>query len=531
MKRFNFTSVFGLLWTKLSIYFVLIYAALAVFEIHNNGFNYALALLFALTIFWVSIFQRKWFKEEVQVFFQLFLDIPLENVLIHYSGGIESPFIFLLIFDLIYGAFALNKKKLFILSVYICISYVLFNILAYLNFMPKFLNQENQFVLNPDVYFFYVVFMRVFIFFMIGYLASHLSGKIYTQQETILKMKDWNEKILSQMKSAVISTDENDQVVYMNDAARQYVRHSDFIFKPLGEVLKEYFSEKDLENFTHQNYIDSYECEMNLGTQSLPVEIAVNSITEGDQKSGKIFLIKDLSFAKEVEELRNEQKKLLTFKEFSSALAHEIKNPLASICGSLEVLMEKNAISGEKNMKMVEVVIKESDRLSRTLTEFLNFSGEFSLKKVGMSPVEIIRDVMMIIENHDRQGKTIEISFNTEVDDQFQIELDPDALRQILMNLMLNSIEACGNQGRIDINLKIIHSENNQFLELEICDNGRGIPEDLQKNIFKPFFTTRNKGIGLGLSVCKNFCDRMDWILSFRSQELKGTSFKILIPV
>jgi len=235
-------SLVGLLFLKLLLYLVIIFTGWFVFEIDHREFYYCLVGLFGLTIFWLVVYQFKVFPAQTQSIIQIVVDVPLENVLIHFSGGMESPFVTILVLDLILAAYILPGRKLFVLSCYVSTVYAIFSTYAILGLLPRFLVTENLFEVSPRVYFYYVVYMRVFIFFMIGYLASQLSGHLFIQKATIAAMQNVREKMLFQMKSGLLGVDEQDRIIFSNKSAADVLGHDNEALK--GKTWQPFFLKK-----------------------------------------------------------------------------------------------------------------------------------------------------------------------------------------------------------------------------------------------------------------------------------------------
>ncbi len=209
--------------------------------------------------------------------------------------------------------------------------------------------------------------------------------------------------------------------------------------------------------------------------------------------------------------------------ELASSMAHEIRNPLASLSGSIQLLKE-NTESGSYNDKLMQIVLRETARLSRITSDFLVFAKpkkgkiiEFRLDKAILEMVELFKKDPLYfgrIEIKDRIYSPVLIA------------MDNDHFNQIMWNLLKNAAEAIKNRGVICITLA--RPKYNRVY-LKIADNGCGIKKEDSKFVFNPFFTTKADGTGLGLSIIHKMIDSYHGMIDFESIQGKGTVFTLIL--
>jgi two-component system sensor histidine kinase PilS (NtrC family) len=216
--------------------------------------------------------------------------------------------------------------------------------------------------------------------------------------------------------------------------------------------------------------------------------------------------------------------KLAAVGEMASGLAHEIKNPLASLSGSIQVLREELPYEKRRD-QLMEIVLRETDRISALVNDFLMFAKPQKGKPQIIELSRALDDIVGIFHADTRRNRRIIISKDL-VDDVY-ISIDPDQLRQVIWNLLLNAEEAIENEGRIDISM---HPVEKKYASLTISDNGCGMPEDILKSIFDPFFTKKPKGTGLGLSIVQRIISSYNGLIDVMSTPGEGTSFIIKFP-
>ncbi len=213
--------------------------------------------------------------------------------------------------------------------------------------------------------------------------------------------------------------------------------------------------------------------------------------------------------------------KLAAVGEMAAGLAHEIKNPLASLIGSIQILKDDMRYDPDHE-KLMQIAMREADRLSSLLTNFLMFAKPPTGKSEPLVLDQFITDGLKLFEN-DR-GLTTRINLISTLIPGIWIEMDPTHLRQILWNLLLNAAEAIDGSGTIEVAMKPSEDDS---VRVQISDTGCGIAPDTIDSIFDPFFTTKPNGTGLGLSIIHNILESYGARMNVRSHINQGTTFTL----
>ena len=225
-----------------------------------------------------------------------------------------------------------------------------------------------------------------------------------------------------------------------------------------------------------------------------------------------------------MEEQVKRVEKLAAIGEMASGLAHEIKNPLASLSGSIQFLREDIPYDPDRD-RLMDIILREADRLSALVNDFLMFAkpqpGQAKIVDLNAALKEIIK--MFTTDN--RRSRRIKVHY--ELADGIFIEIDPEHLRQVLWNLLLNADEAIEAEGQIDIKM---YPLNKKYVCISITDNGCGMTEETIKTIFDPFFTAKPKGTGLGLSIVQRIITSYNGLIEVQSTPGKGTTFNVHLP-
>ena len=210
--------------------------------------------------------------------------------------------------------------------------------------------------------------------------------------------------------------------------------------------------------------------------------------------------------------------------EMAAGLAHEIRNPLAALTGAIEMLEPEVVADNQDNAKLMKIIQREAKRLNSLVNNFLLFAKPHkgNIKKIPLD--KILNETLDLFEAGLRShGK---IRCIADITEDIWVDMDPEYLRQILWNLLLNAADAINETadqtGSITVTL---HPVKNKMARLEIIDDGCGMSTDLVDVIFDPFFTTKSKGTGLGLSVVHRLVESYEGRIDFKSEPGKGTRF------
>lgn len=226
------------------------------------------------------------------------------------------------------------------------------------------------------------------------------------------------------------------------------------------------------------------------------------------------------------EQLRQSDR-LAALGELSAGIAHEIRNPLGSIKGSVEILEEEIPPAHEKH-EFIRIIKEEVARLNSLVAEFLKFARPPKLSIETASINELIRSTLVLIgKEAEKSGVELQLSLDESLP---PLALDPDQTRQVLLNVMLNGIQAMPTGGSLRITTSLMRGEGNTIV-IAISDSGEGISEEDLERIFDPFFTTRPTGTGLGLAISHQLVENHGGAISAHRNQEGGMTFSIAFPV
>ena len=223
---------------------------------------------------------------------------------------------------------------------------------------------------------------------------------------------------------------------------------------------------------------------------------------------------------KDLEDHVKRVEKLASMGEMAAGLAHEIKNPLASLAGSIQILKQELPYNSE-SQKLMQIVLRETDRLNSLVSDFLLFAKP---PRGNRQVIQLDLALKETLELFEKDGACAgRLSIETQLLPDIRVEMDPMHLRQVLWNLLLNAAEAIEGDGTISVAVK---SHRARRVSIAIADTGGGIAEACVKHIYDPFFTTKTRGTGLGLSIVHRILESYDSRMEVESKPGKGTIFR-----
>ena len=256
--------------------------------------------------------------------------------------------------------------------------------------------------------------------------------------------------------------------------------------------------------------------------------------TEGEITGAALFF-KDLTRVEQLEERERLRDRLAALGEMAAAIAHEVKNPLAGI-EVMAGLLKRQLADSQDAQSILGDIIKEAKMANAIVLEVLDFVRPIRLQVENSSVADAVRDAVSLAESHVPRGH---VTVTVELPEYLPaIQADPHQLRQIFTNLLMNAFEALNGNGTVTITASALVEEGpaggepqGPMVQVEVRDNGPGMPADVLDKIFSPFFTTKPQGSGLGLAIVRKIVDAHDGRIDVGALETGGTRFRITLPV
>jgi len=375
----------------------------------------------------------------------------------------------------------------------------------------------------------YAVIMALVLF---GIYVIFKLQETYIVKKTLNEMKDYTAKLLETMDNAVISVDNKGNIKTFNRKSEEIFgkKREEVLNKDCQEVLNLNINEKSLfkkcllekKNIAREIILDEK------GLKKKILDINTSFLTdESGEITGVVAVIRDVTEIKDLNEEVARHKRLAALGKLSAGIAHEIRNPLSSIRGLAQFVYNSFSKADERKEDL-NTIIQEVDRLNKLVVQVLDFA---KLKKPNLTRFSLNDLIRKITELFKLEIKDKQIKFSLELTpDVSQIQADEDQIRQSLMNVIINAIQAIPKKGEIKIKTEKALLKGEPAIKLIIEDSGIGIPEKDFTQIFDPFFSTKEKGSGLGLSIAYKLIEAHRGEIKVESKEGEGTKFVIFLP-
>jgi two-component system nitrogen regulation sensor histidine kinase GlnL len=253
--------------------------------------------------------------------------------------------------------------------------------------------------------------------------------------------------------------------------------------------------------------------------------------------TGATLFFKDLTRVEQLEERERLRDRLAALGEMAAAIAHEVKNPLAGI-EVMAGILKRQLTESEDAQSILRDIIKEAKMANAIVVEVLDFVRPIRLQVERISLADVVRDAISMAESHVPRGN-VQLALDLP-EDLAPIQGDPHQLRQLFTNLLTNAFEALGGVGSVRLSAQQLSPDEEAgaadaqsvpMIQVEVTDNGPGVPADIMDRIFSPFFTTKPQGSGLGLAIVRKIVDAHDGRIDVSARADGGTRFRVTLPV
>lgn len=314
-------------------------------------------------------------------------------------------------------------------------------------------------------------------------------------------------EILDSLPTGVMLADSTGGVAFANSAALEYMG-----------IDRERLSEINIDGLVQHDSRKKETMLRTRGDERLTVRLSKKDLGGG----GSLIILTDITEIHQLQQEILKMDKLATVGELTSGIAHEIRNPLAGIKITAQALQEEIPDNDHRAAYISKIII-EIDRLNKLLLNFFDFAKPRELYVRSCDVKKVIEDTVSMVRDTAR-GNHIRIMefYPTSA---IRIKADPDMIRQVLMNILINAVQSMTSGGTMEVHLLELGSS----VRIEVRDTGEGIPENIRSRIFDPFFTTKPKGIGLGLSISYRIVKMHSGSITVESSA-QGTTFIVTLP-
>ena len=436
-------------------------------------------------------------RPRAQVVLQLVIDSVLTSVVCIVTGGVHAPFVFLYVPSIAAGAFQQQRAGALVGA-----SLASAGVIAVAALTPPTPEE------SPDSLYTQTMFL-IFAFFLVATLTGQLAElaertglALLAERRSSAMLASEHEMVLDRVRAAVLTLDHLERIVTLNPAALRLL--GDVAGFAITDVLRGSLA------------VGTWEEARDAGRRWL---CCADPLPDG----GRVVVIEDVTEIQRMREVSARDERLVGVGRLAASMAHEIRNPLASLTGSLQLVAE------DRPDRLLDIALREAQRLNRLVEEFLSVSRNQPVDPKLTDLEVLVEEVIGTFARDARFRETVRVTFEG---GPAKAEVDPDRLRQVLWNLVVNGAQAMPRGGDIRVSLeeRAEYEQGPEGVELRVIDQGPGIAEADRGRIFDPFFTTRSGGSGLGLALVEQIVRAHGGRIAVRVPEEGGTAFVVWLP-
>ncbi|MCB9524970.1 MAG: PAS domain-containing protein [Myxococcales bacterium] len=482
---------------------------------------------YLLTIVYAIALRR--LKRGVQQFAwaQLVVDMLLGAVVVGLTGGSESLFLFMYLLTVLNAAFLLFRTGAAYAST-IATALVIFQVAREATGWGMVEGPASDAELRDILL---SGLANVSAIFFVGLLAGYLSEqlrsagqRLRSASEGLAALKALNEHIITSIRSGLISYTLDHRIIFVNPAAEQITGRDTaaMLYGDITQLLPELLELEQQGGNARQEvtypHPDGHRRLLGLSLSPL--------LDNHDTHKGWILIFQDLTPIKAMQDAMRRSEQLATVGRMAAGLAHEIRNPLAGMSSSIQML-ERNTGVDPMSQRLLGILSQEAERLNKLLTDFLRYARPGAPE---MAPLDLRVLITDVVEVFAQEQPALEVVIST--DEALPLEADAHQIRQILWNLLRNAADVMPDGGRIDIIARRLPSEEGRSAEVgfQVVDRGPGMEPDVAAKVFDPFFTTKASGTGLGLALVQRMIEDHAGHIRVESAPGRGSTFIVRLP-
>lgn len=464
---------------------------------------------------------------------QILLDVVAETAMVFLTRGVDSNFVYLYFASIMGGSMLLPRRDSALLASCATVGLAVVTTLHLTEVGNAWIDEAYR-VGGQDVWKVVARMLSIVTaFFLVAYLSALLRSRLVLAQ--IL-----NEEILQNMPEGVVVFDRDERLTFLNAEFRRLFARGEG--RPeVGEDLDTVFPGEEMQTLRDalrkgKSWRFELEDRPAEGVARPPLEIRIAPIGEEEQQRGLVALFIDLSWRRQVDGAMRRAARFEAVSQMAAGLAHEIRNPLAAVRGSVQELKEEFE-PDTTNAQLCDIVMKASDRLDLIIGEFLNFARARPLHLTQCNLIALLEEWRALLERHPL-GQKVKVVLAVE-EAEMTVRADAEQLRGIFLNLGLNACAAMRGEGqlRVDVTWEQRRLAGGgkaavrDGVRLAFTDTGPGLAPGAEDRVFEPFYTTRQEGTGLGLPVVRRSVEAHQGQIQVESRPGEGATFAIWLPV
>lgn len=490
-----------------------------------------LVSIFSLVLLWATSRLHR-----ALTYLQIVWDVGFVTLLLLLTGGISSPYSFLYLLTIISASILLSRQEA-LYSAGLCA--ILYGAIMDLHYFGKLtrvgLPPESALQFEPGALFF-IIFVNIIAFIITALLTGYLADRLRASEAALRKqtmdleeLERLNTSIVSNINSGLLTITVDGRIRVFNRYAERLtgVSQADAYDRALPDVLPGFapfmhrisaIAREELDHRTPRGEMLAF------GFKSAP-------FTDKDGNPlGVIIDFQDLTQIKKMKADLERADRLAAIGELSARIAHEIRNPLASISGSVQLIAGGQNVDPQ-DKRLLDIVLRETERLNKLIGDFLAYARPVPPNKTRVPLRRLITDLQSLLEADQRFS---DITIRNRCPDGLIVAMDGDQFRQVFWNLFVNATEAMNSAGTITVeasdfgNMSV--TTDPLTVTITVTDTGAGMDEGELRLLFEPFRSTKPGGTGLGLAMVYRIVEAHGGTIRVSSEKGKGTRFDITLP-
>ena len=497
------------------------------------GLTYALSVVYLATLRFAE--RHPWLVD-----LQFGLDAALVSAFIHVTGGIASNFSSLYVLPVIAAAMIRSRRLSLQVASLSTMLYLALVLVQYVDVgLPELAKRFTPAVDLPTLGVArYTVAINLSGFFAVALLAGSLAENVrsagarleYASHE-IRDLRKYNENVINSLLSGLVTTDADGRILTFNRAA------SVILGIPSAQAIRrDSIDVLQLPHETRTGLAGLGDARtLRIDTQhrtgdgrSIDLGLTASPLTFPDGRAGFLYTFQDVTDVRRLERNARLQQRLAAVGEMAAGIAHEIRNPLASMSGSIQVLRHELTLNDEQ-AQLMDIVLRESERLNETIKSFLAYARPQRFALATLDIRRVVQDAALLLRNSSEVHAQHTIAVDVPPDPVW-CEADENQMRQVIWNLATNGLKAMAQGGRLLLTAATADDGSGATL-LTVEDQGRGIPPEALDAIFQPFHSSFDKGTGLGLAIVHRIVTDHNGTINVSSRVGAGTIVTVRLPM